>query len=69
MSAHDPLPPGWHPMNELPAPGKSRKFLFDIPNEGRRASEAPSMTTAVANRDAPGGYQSITLSPIAWRYR
>lgn len=62
-----PLPPGWHPMHELPAPGKSRIYLFDVPGEGHRKGEAQTMTVAV---DMPGGGLTVeTLTPIAWRYR
>jgi len=64
-----PLPPGWHPMNEMPAPGKSLLFLFEIPGEGRKAGEASTMTAVVEDRNAPGGYGAVTLTPIAWRYR
>lgn len=65
----DPLPPGWHTFEEQPAPGKSRLYLFEIPREGRKVGEAPSMTTVQFNPDAPGGYEAVTLRPIAWRYR
>lgn len=65
----DALPPGFHPMHELPAPGKARLFLYEIPGEGRKVSEARSMTATVPNKDAPGGWTAETFYPIAWRYR
>jgi hypothetical protein len=63
------LPPGWHSMLEIPSPGKSRLFRYDVPGEGFKVSEAPTMTTTVWNADAPGGHEAVTLQPIAWRYR
>jgi hypothetical protein len=76
MSEDDPLPPGWHPMLQAPAPGRARIFLFDTPG-GRERGPCPRM----AVRRMAGWVQSPlsdvamtadvveeTLSPIAWRY-
>jgi hypothetical protein len=56
-SSYGWLPDGWRPMWELPAPGKTRKFLYETPGMGL----VPSMS-----RPYPWGEES--LSPIGWRY-